>query len=520
MGIEAGTRHDIGITHREVQAWCRKAPPGEELRAGKGLYLRRVDSGAFWVFRFKSPVSGKQVRMQLWADDTQGVIGFPDASLEEAKRRAGQLRALVTDGIDPVLQAAQKRQDEQQAAETERRRIAHEQRQLEAAIATAEANALRRKTVRQVFDQWRATELQPLVRADGKRIGRKDGGQYVLEQFTRHVFPAIGDRALEDIRKADLLALLDAQIAGGKARTANVLLADLKQMLDFALERELIAINPLATTKKSKVGGKDVERERVLAEEEIKQLMGALPQANLGPRSVCAIWLTLATGVRVGELMGAMWANALPAEPQARKASLDAMLALADTEDVKLGLVDLDACTWYLPTTKNQRDHTIHLSAFAVGQFKKLREFREVLTGTAEPGQEDKLSPWVFPATDAARPVCIKSFGKQLADRQRPPELRMANRSKATTALMLAGGKWTAHDMRRTTGTLMARLGFSTDTINECLNHISADRMARVYIRDRRQADQARAFDALGTRLEELTSGATAASNVRVLRAG
>ena len=520
MGIETGTRHDIGISHREVLVWTRKAKPGDELRAGKGLYLRCIDSGAFWVFRFKSPVSGKQTRTQLWADDEQGVIGFPDASLEEAKRRAGQLRALVADGIDPVMQADQKRQDELQATEAERQRIAHDQRQLEAAAAAAEAEGLRRKTVRQVFDQWRATELQPLVRADGKRIGRKDGGQYVLEQFTRHVFPAIGARVLEDIRKADLLALLDAQIAGGKARTANVLLADLKQMLDFAQERELIAINPLATTKKAKVGGKDVERERVLAEDEIRQLLGALPDARLGPRSACGIWLTLATGVRVGELMGAAWADALPAEPMARKSSLDALLAQADTEDVKLGLVDLDACTWYLPTTKNQRDHLIHLSAFATAQFKKLRDLREMQTGTGKDGEAGKPSPWVFPATDSARPVCIKSFGKQLADRQRPPEQRLSNRSKATTALMLAGGKWTAHDLRRTAGTLMARLGFSTDTINECLNHISADRMARVYIRDRREADQARAFDALGSKLDELTSGAAPGSNVRLLRAG
>jgi len=85
---------------------------------------------------------------------------------------------------------------------------------------------------------------------------------------------------------------------------------------------------------------------------------------------------------------------------------------------------------------------------------------------------------------------------------------------------MLGGGKWTAHDLRRTAGTLMGRLGFSTDTINECLNHISADRAARVYTRDRRQADQARAFDALGNKLAELTSGAAPASNVRLLRAG
>ena len=514
MGIEAGTRHDIGISHREVLGWTRGAKPGDELRAGKGLYLRLTQGGAFWVCRYRSPVTGKQVRAQLWADDDQGVIPFPDASLDEARRRAGNLHALVARGIDPVLQAEQKRKDESLAAEAERQRLADEQRQREAAALAAQIEQQRRKSVRQVFDQWRATELQPLVRADGKRIGRKDGGRYVLEQFTRHVFPLIGDMALEDVRKSDLLGLLDAQIAAGKARTANVLLADLKQMLDFALERELVAVNPLATTKKAKVGGKDVERERVLSEAEIRQLAAALPNARLSPRGTCAIFLTLATGVRVGELMGATWADSLPTTAMDRKARLDELQAVAEADDVKLGVVDLAARTWFMPTTKNQRDHTIHLSDFAISQLAKLHALREVLPDSAD----GALSPWVFPATDTRRPVCIKSFGKQLADRQRPPEQRMANRSKATTALMLAGGKWTAHDLRRTSGTLMARLGFSTDTINECLNHITADRMARVYIRDRREADQARAFDALGGKLDALVSSGAMESNVVPLR--
>ncbi len=192
---------------------------------------------------------------------------------------------------------------------------------------------------------------------------------------------------------------------------------------------------------------------------------------------------------------------------------------LAETEDVKLGLVDLHACTWYLPTTKNQRDHTVHLSAFAIEQFKKLHTLRVTLQETGNAELDGQLSRWVFPASDAMCPVCVKSFGKQLADRQRSPDQRMTNRSKATNALMLAGGKWTAHDLRRTTGTLMARLGFSTDTINECLNHISADRMARVYIRDRRQADQARAFDAMGAKLAMLVSEHALASNIVAIKA-
>jgi hypothetical protein len=54
----------------------------------------------------------------------------------------------------------------------------------------------------------------------------------------------------------------------------------------------------------------------------------------------------------------------------------------------------------------------------------------------------------------------------------------------------------------------MARLGFGTDVINECLNHMQQDRMAKVYIRDRREDAQARAFDALGERLGMLLGSA------------
>jgi integrase len=130
-------------------------------------------------------------------------------------------------------------------------------------------------------------------------------------------------------------------------------------------------------------------------------------------------------------------------------------------------------------------------------QFKGLAALRENLPSGAP-------SPWVFPATDPAKPVCIKSFGKQLADRQRQPERRMSRRTKSTLALTLEGGRWTAHDLRRTAATVMARLGVSTDTIDECLNHKVKSKVARIYIRDRREADQARAFDALGAHLQRL----------------
>jgi integrase len=104
----------------------------------------------------------------------------------------------------------------------------------------------------------------------------------------------------------------------------------------------------------------------------------------------------------------------------------------------------------------------------------------------------------------------VKSFGKQLANRQRPPERRVTNRSRDTEALLLTGGRWTAHDLRRTAATLTTKLGFGGDVIDECLNHMIESRVRRVYVRDRRVADLARAFDVLGARLEVLSAVARA----------
>jgi integrase len=427
-------------------------------------------------------------------------------TLKALRDERDRLETLLRSGVDPIEQKAANRLAAE-AAQAEA--IADLRRRAEAAKA-AELAEQRRLTVRQLFADWRSTDLQPRTQADGKRTGRVDGGKYVSEQFTRHVFPAIGDMALEDIRKADLLALLDKQKAAGKLRTANMLLADLKQMMDFAVERELIGGNPLATVKKRKVGGPSVERERALTDKEIGLLPAAIASANMHPRSAIAIWLILATGVRVGELMGAVWSEALPTGLKDRAAQIESLQSLAEAEGVKLGLVDTAAKTWHLPKTKNQRDHTIHLSKFALAKLQTLAEYREMLKDSPT----GEMSPWVFPATDSRRPVCVKSFGKQLADRQRKPEQQMKNRSKATASLAMPGGRWTAHDLRRTAATVMARLGFPGDTIHECLNHIQADRMARVYIKDRREAEQVRAFNSLGTRLATLERGEAPAPEV------
>jgi integrase len=223
-------------------------------------------------------------------------------------------------------------------------------------------------------------------------------------------------------------------------------------------------------------------------------LGGSIAACGLHARFAAAIWLILATGVRVGELLGAVWSGTSESTLKLRVA--------AERSGVKLGFIDLKRRTWHLPETKNQRDHTIHLSAFAIEQCRRLAAVSD-----AESANANSAVPWVFPNIAGDGPVGVKSFGKQLSDRQRQPDRRLAHRTKDTTSLLLSRGRWTAHDLRRTAATRMAEIGISGDVIDECLNHMIESRVRRTYIHDRRASEQQKAFDALGVQLRAIVNG-------------
>ena len=459
------------ITDKGMQAKALDADQWltQPFQRGAGVFMGRITPRGERLFYFRyTDSTGKRPFLAIGTYKSKGGDGL---TLAQAYDKAAEMSVLYRSGIKDVREHLARVEADRRQAEDEGRRLAEAARQ--AATAEAEAQALaaeRRVTVRRLFEQWQRVELTPHRLADGSRTGRKDGGQWVRESFERRLFPVLGDVAAEDVRKADLLAILDECKAEGRRRTANVLLADIRQMFRFAAEREIVQRNPLEGIRRASIGGKDVERDRILSDDELRALSHAVPRANMGTRSVAALWLILATACRVGEVMGARWEH-----------------------------VDVQRRTWYLPETKNERDHTIHLSDFALRQF-------ETLAGLRECRADGEPVPWVFPSANGSGRVCVKSLGKQLADRQRSAERRMSNRAKNTSALSLPGGKWTAHDLRRTAATLMARTGIATDTIDECLNHKLQSKVARVYIKDRRLAEQARAFDALGARLEQLIS--------------
>ena len=343
-----------------------------------------------------------------------------------------------------------------------KRREAAEEEQRQALAAQAA-----RLTVKGLFEEWERLELSD----------RKDRGAEARRSFEKDVFPKLGALAAADLTRTDVARVLDKVVERDARIVARNLLGDLRQMYGFAIKREYCENDPTSHLKRDDFGRK-VERDRVLSDAEVKKLVELLPTAGMGAAAVAAVWIMLSTCCRVGEL---------------------AQACVAD--------VDLDAGEWRIPAdnSKNGKAHVVFLSEFAA------RQMRALLARAA-----DLESPWVLPARYASGHVDIKSLTKQIGDRQRGAEGKpMKNRSPKVEALMLPGGKWTPHDLRRTGATLMGRLGVRPDVIEKCLNHVEQNRLVRIYQRQELREEQREAWRLLGERLELLTR--TDADNVVTL---
>lgn len=400
------------------------------LSDGQGLFLRvRPKGGKDWLFIYS--FSGKRRKM--------GMGSLNDVPLVTARKERDKARDALAQQIDPQIQ--------------HRINEAQQDAQRQALVAMSA-----RLTVQELFERWERVEIS----------ARKDGGKEIRRCFEKDVLPKLGSIAAEDVKRAHVAAILDKVVERGARILARNLLGALRQMFGFAIKRELAENDPTSHLKRNDYGAK-IDRERVLSEAEIKTLWQALPAAKMGKRNELAIWIQLATGCRIGELM------------QARKEH-----------------INLVKGTWRIPpeVSKNAREHTISLSTFAADSFAELLDLND--------------SQWVMPARKLDCHVYMKTITKLVADRQRGDKEAMCNRSPHIKALILPGGKWTPHDLRRTAATMMVQLGVAPDVVERCLNHIEQNRMKRIYQRHDYAAEMKQGWQVLGERLELLTRTDTA----------
>ena len=321
--------------------------------------------------------------------------------------------------------------------------------QLEEQEAEKKLNA--RMTVNDLFMRWCDIDLN-----------KRKWMDEITRNFNKDVLPEIGSMFIEDVAKGHITLIISKVKQRGAVHTARNLIRLVRQMFRFAVSHDLIEVDPTVKIDITKMTTKASERDRVLSESEIKALARQMPDANLNPATECAIWIALATACRVGEISKAKHTD-----------------------------VDFDAGTWIIPkeNSKNGKAHVIYLSNFALKQFRTLMQI--------------STSPvWLLPHTDNTRPICKSSLSQQLNIRQTLDVLRC----KDNQALMLAGGKFTPHDLRRTGATIMGNLGVASDVIDKCLNHTEQNKIKRVYQRQKLEAEQAQAWKLLGERLELLVN--------------
>lgn len=319
---------------------------------------------------------------------------WPDRSLADIRRTAEQLRQA------PVIAAIALKQTSS------------------AASTRVSVRDLTSMTVAELFDGWCREAL-----AD-----RKDAGESVRRSLLKDVMPHIGMQLAASVTSTEVHAVLERIVERGAPRQAGCVLADLRQMFRWGLQAGAIAADPTASLRKSDFGGAAQERSRTLSAQEVSELAVRMHAGRLAPHVRQAVWLLLATGVRIGELVQARWND-----------------------------IDLQRRTWTIPAqfSHSGRANTLPLSGFAVRQL--------------EPGVSFKRSDqWVFPGRIPSEALSAKALGKQIRDRQRGTQIR--GRSSATQTLLLSGGAWTPLDLRRTTAALMLENGTEAALIAVCLS--------------------------------------------------
>lgn len=225
--------------------------------APRGFGLRITAAGGK-AFIMKYAVDGRERRKTIGP--------WPTWSLEAARTQAHDLLRGIAKGEDPL--------------EEKRRRKAE-------------------PTIADLAEDWLEKHASGLKSESAIR-------GYVLND----IVPAIGRLKVSDVRRRDVIEVIEAKAENTPRAAAQVLLYA-RRMLDYATDRDFIPANPLAGLKPSsiKVAGKrdplkSVARQRILDTDEIRAFWSNAETCDLHKLTALALKLVLVTGQRPGEVAG------------------------------------------------------------------------------------------------------------------------------------------------------------------------------------------------------------------------
>ncbi len=130
-----------------------------------------------------------------------------------------------------------------------------------------------------------------------------------------HVLPKLGDRPIRDIRRADVHSILDALVAAERVGAAREVRKHLHRLFEWALDREIIAVNPVHKMKRNDLAPNN-DAGRALTDEELRAVWHGA--SALGYPFGPWIRLLMLTGQRRAE-----WAKAARSEIDADRRLLE-----------------------------------------------------------------------------------------------------------------------------------------------------------------------------------------------------
>jgi integrase len=242
------------------------------------------------------------------------------------------------------------------------------------------------------------------------------------KSINRHLVPRWGTRVAAEIRRADVIAMIETVGEESGPYMAAKALALASSIYRFGVMRELVESNPCNLIKPSDFVGEMAPRQRVLTDSEI-----------------ALIWQATKGEVRNGI------ESTYPAGPFVRFLLLVAVRR-NEVGRMTWSEVDLDNALWVIPAhrTKSGTLHEVPLSGMAVDLLRSLPRF---------------AGDFVFSTTGGRVP--IRAFG------------RFKNTiDKRVTELAPPGlPNWRFHDLRRTARTNLSALNVSPFTAELILGH-------------------------------------------------
>jgi integrase len=275
--------------------------------------------------------------------------------------------------------------------------------------------------------------------------------------MNRDVIPCWRNKLTQEIRRRDVIELLDEVQDRGSPIMANRVLAAVRRMFVWCVERGIIEASPCAGIRPPAV---ERSRDRVLSDDELRDVWLATEKVGwpFGPLAK----LLILTGQRLNEVSRMRWAE-----------------------------IDMDAHVWTIPRerTKNDIAHNVPLSSQSLAVLHAL----PVIPSNAG---------LVFTTTGYSS-VGGFSRAKTRID-------GAIARARASSEPLL---RWTFHDLRRTVASGMARLRIDIHVVEKVLNHSSGSFAGIVGVYQRHTfADEKReALQAWGNFVQQLIGAQPAA---------